>query len=89
MRTECTTNALPFQAAGRRVGRRAVLARFDGGTLTTEASLVRQRVYGLALGYEDLNDHERLRHDPLRALLAEVDDLTAPLAASVRSTVSS
>lgn len=26
-------------------------------------SLIRQRVYGLALGYEDLNDHETLRHD--------------------------
>ena len=25
--------------------------------------LLRQRVYGLALGYEDLNDHDRLRHD--------------------------
>ena len=27
--------------------------------------LVAQRVYGLALGYEDLNDHEELRNDPL------------------------
>ena len=27
--------------------------------------LVAQRVYGLALGYEDLNDHEELRRDPL------------------------
>ena len=26
-------------------------------------SLVRQRVYGLAAGYEDLNDHDTLRHD--------------------------
>lgn len=43
-------------------------------------ALVRQRVYGLALGYEDLNDHERLRHDPLVAVLAEAADLTAPLA---------
>jgi hypothetical protein len=32
--------------------------------------LVKQRVYGLALGYEDLNDHERLRRDPLLALLS-------------------
>ena len=30
--------------------------------------LVRQRVYGLALGYEDLNDHDRLQRDPLLAL---------------------
>lgn len=27
-------------------------------------SLLRQRVYALALGYEDLNDHDELRHDP-------------------------
>ena len=26
--------------------------------------LLKQRVYGLALGYEDLNDHDVLRHDP-------------------------
>lgn len=26
-------------------------------------SLVRQRIYGLAQGYEDLNDHDTLRHD--------------------------
>ena len=26
-------------------------------------SMLRQRVYGLALGYEDLNDHDSLRHD--------------------------
>jgi hypothetical protein len=32
--------------------------------------LVKQRVYGLALGYEDLNDHEKLRRDPLLALLS-------------------
>jgi hypothetical protein len=31
--------------------------------------LVSQRVYGLALGYEDLNDHEELRRDPLLATL--------------------
>ena len=30
--------------------------------------LVRQRVYGLALGYEDLNDHDDLLRDPLLAL---------------------
>lgn len=28
-------------------------------------SLLRQRVYGIAQGYEDLNDHDVLRHDPL------------------------
>jgi len=35
------------------------------------ASLARQRVYGLALRYEDVNDHDALRHDPLVAVLAE------------------
>jgi hypothetical protein len=33
--------------------------------------LVGQRVYGLALGYEDLNDHEELRHDPVLGVLVE------------------
>ena len=33
-------------------------------------TLVMQRVTGIALGYEDLNDHETLRHDPLMAVLA-------------------
>jgi hypothetical protein len=32
--------------------------------------MLAQRVYGLALGYEDLNDHEQLRHDPLLGVLA-------------------
>jgi hypothetical protein len=32
--------------------------------------MLAQRVYALALGYEDLNDHEQLRHDPLLRLLA-------------------
>src|SRR5260221_11123108 len=34
------------------------------------ATLVGQRIFGIALGYEDLNDHETLRHDPLMAVLA-------------------
>ncbi len=38
-------------------------------------SLVAQRIYGLALGYEDLNDHEQLRKDPLMALLVGRTDL--------------
>jgi len=33
-------------------------------------TLVGQRVFGIALGYEDLNDHDDLRHDPLMAVLA-------------------
>ena len=38
------------------------------------AQLVAQRVYGLALGYEDLNDHDALRTDPLLAALVGCDD---------------
>ena len=34
------------------------------------ATLVGQRVFGIALGYEDVNDHDELRHDPLMAVLA-------------------
>lgn len=30
--------------------------------------LIAQRIYGLVMGYEDLNDHEELRHDPMFAL---------------------
>lgn len=112
MGTECRPETLPFQE----VAGRAVVARFDGGALTSDggavllreveratgilqqfaacfrdyrdparvrhsvASLVRQRVYGLTLGYEDLNDHDALRHDPLFAVLAESEELAAPLA---------
>jgi len=32
--------------------------------------MLAQRIYGLALGYEDLNDHEQLRHDPVLGVLA-------------------
>ena len=33
-------------------------------------TLVGQRIFGLALGYEDLNDHDELRKDPTFAVLA-------------------
>ena len=36
--------------------------------------LIRQRVYALALGYEDLNDHDELREDFLLATLVEKED---------------
>jgi len=42
--------------------------------------MLAQRIYGLALGYEDLNDHEQLRQDPLLKLLAGKADLNEPLA---------
>jgi len=41
--------------------------------------MVSQRIYGLALGYEDLNDHEQLRKDPVFGILAGREDLE-PLA---------
>ena len=38
--------------------------------------LLAQRIFGIALGYEDLNDHDRLRLDPVHALLAGKTDVT-------------
>jgi len=94
------------------LGRREVVAQFDGGTITSDAGglllrevdqkvgvldsfagcfidhrdprytefsvreLLAQRVFGLALGYEDLNDHDQLRKDPLLATLAGRADPT-------------
>jgi Transposase DDE domain group 1 len=106
MRTQCTTEQMEFQ----HLGRRAVIGRFDGGKISSDAggvllretekrtdilerlarcfrdyrnedriehpvgSLIRQRVYGIALGYEDLNDHDSLRHDVVMGLLSEKHD---------------
>jgi hypothetical protein len=42
--------------------------------------MLSQRIYGLALGYEDLNDHEQLRSDPLLGLLSGKRELDGPLA---------
>ncbi|MGH8428645.1 MAG: IS1380 family transposase [Gammaproteobacteria bacterium] len=42
--------------------------------------MLAQRIYGLALGYEDLNDHEQLRSDPLFGLLAGKRKLDEELA---------
>jgi len=102
MQTECSAELFEFAP----VERRAVVAGFDGGTMTSDAgalllgatdrairlverfagcfldrrkpeliehvvaTLVGQRVFGIALGYEDLNDHDELRHDPVMAVLA-------------------
>ena len=30
--------------------------------------LLAQRVYGIGLGYEDVNDHDKLRYDPALAI---------------------
>jgi hypothetical protein len=111
--TECNQSTFEFAAHFSR----QVVARFDGGTITTDGGglllretdrrlnllprlaecfldarspllvehtveqLVSQRVYGLALGYEDLNDHEQLRQDPLLRVLAGKSDVEdSPLA---------
>ncbi len=44
------------------------------------SEMLAQRIYGLALGYEDLNDHEQLRSDPLLAVLSGKRKLAEPLA---------
>ena len=108
MITECTQSDFNFKG----LEKREVVAKFDGGTITSDAGalllrevdsataivrqfsecfedfrdpdliehsvseLVGQRVYGLALGYEDLNDHDELRKDPLLATLAGKIDPT-------------
>jgi DDE family transposase len=46
----------------------------------TVDEMVSQRAYGIALGYEDLNDHEQLRHDPLLAMMAGRKDPETALA---------
>jgi Transposase DDE domain group 1 len=102
MPTQCSTQHFAFPP----VERRAVVAGFDGGAVTSDAgglllraadrklrlierlaecfidrrqpeliehrvaTLVGQRVFGIALGYEDVNDHDELRRDPLMHVLA-------------------
>src|SRR6202453_2759566 len=44
------------------------------------SEMLAQRIFGLALGYEDLCDHEQLRSDPLLGLLSGKGDLDKPLA---------
>jgi hypothetical protein len=44
------------------------------------SEMLAQRIYGLALGYEDLNDHEQLRNDPLLGVLSGKRELEEPLA---------
>jgi hypothetical protein len=110
--TECIQSGFGFEATGKR----EIIARFDGGTISSDggafllrqtdkrlnligrlaqcfldgrnqalvehsvAEMLSQRIYGLALGYEDLNDHEQLHNDPVFGILAGSDDLAEPLA---------
>ncbi|HUA59570.1 MAG TPA: IS1380 family transposase [Verrucomicrobiae bacterium] len=46
----------------------------------TIQEMLSQRIYGLALGYEDINDHEQLRKDPVFGVLAGRATLEEPLA---------
>ena len=68
--------ALLLREADRRLGLTANLAGCitdprDPSKITHDLkTLLRQRVFGVALGYEDLNDHATLRDDPLFAILA-------------------
>jgi hypothetical protein len=68
--------ALLLKAADRAIG---LLGRFAGCFIDRRCpqliehgvgTLVGQRVFAIALGYEDINDHEELRHDPVMAVLA-------------------
>jgi hypothetical protein len=99
MHQQSDSKQLQFQG----LGKRTVVAAFDGGTITSDAGalllrevdtaqrvlerfsqcfhdgrdpryiehsvreLLAQRVIGLCLGYEDVNDHDELRSDPLLA----------------------
>jgi hypothetical protein len=110
--TECNQSSFGFEASGKR----EIVARFDGGTISSDGGalllrqtdkrlnllprlaecfldgrnqeqvehsileMLSQRIYGLALGYEDINDHEQLRSDPVFGILAGRHELAEPLA---------
>ena len=61
----------------RQVTRQLADPRVKGRCRHRYLQMVRQRVYGLALGYEDLNDHDPLRHDPLLQTAVESDRVLA------------
>jgi len=110
--TECNQSSFGFEACGKR----EIVARFDGGTISSDGGafllrqtdkrlnllprlaecfldgrsqdriahtveeMLAQRIYALALGYEDINDHEQLRKDPVFGILAGRAELEQPLA---------
>jgi Transposase DDE domain group 1 len=110
--TECNQSGFGFEA----FGKREIVARFDGGTISSDGGafllretdkrlnllprlaacfldgrnqnqvehsvleMLSQRIYGLALGYEDINNHEQLRKDPVFGILAGREELAVPLA---------
>jgi hypothetical protein len=68
--------ALLLGQAGRAIGLIDRFAACFNDARTAElvehqvGTMVMQRVFGIALGYEDLNDHDELRGDPVMAVLA-------------------
>lgn len=112
MKTECNSETPQTQFEFQELGSREVVARFDGGAMTSDAGalllneveslteimgkfagtfkdyrdpdlieftveqLLAQRVCGLALGYDDLNDHDKLRVDQLLATVVGRSDPT-------------
>ena len=63
-----------------RAGRCVADSRRKASCEHSVENFLRQRVYALALGYEDLNDHDALRHDPAlqTAVGRDVDMASAP-----------
>lgn len=66
--TNCKLKTLEFG----KVKNRIVQANFEGGNISSDAGLLhqqisslRQRIYAIATGYEDVNDHSFLRNDLL------------------------
>jgi hypothetical protein len=76
-----------LRAADQRLGRlealhRCLPDRRDPDLISPpQRALLAPRVFGSAAGYEDLNDHQTLRHDSLGQALADYDpDPEQPLA---------
>jgi len=106
MTTECNQSSFEFHY----LNRRKVIAKFDGGNISSDAGvlllrevekrtgliaglaqcfsdyrdarwvehtveeLLGQRLFGMCLGYEDLNDHDQLRGDPMLAVAVNKAD---------------
>lgn len=71
--------ALLLREADRAIGLTTLVAncfadrRLQEAVIHTKQTLLAQRVHGIALGYEDISDHDDLRHDPVLALLSDTD----------------
>ena len=68
-----------LSSVDRHLGLIGGVARRQASCGHSVADLVRQRVYALALGHEDLNDHGELRHDlALQTATSRVETLASP-----------